>query len=230
MITLEKVSKFYETRDIRTTALHAVSLSVDEGSFIAITGASGSGKSTLLNVVGLLDKADGGHYWFKGRDLFSLGGGEIVEFRKRHLGFIFQNFNLIDELSVFENVELPLLYQGIATAERRQRVMAMLERLDVAHRAGHYPLQLSGGQQQRVAIARALVGRPSLLLADEPTGNLDSQHGLEVMRMLQALNMEGSTILMVTHSAEHAACARQVCSMCDGRLKLPDPIHYELAV
>lgn len=229
MITLENVCKYFETEELRTTALANVNLHLDEHSFVAVTGPSGSGKSTLLNVLGLIDHADSGYYWFNGRDVFSMRPAERMAFRKRHLAFIFQNFNLIDELNVFENVELPLLYQGIAGPERRARVGRVLEQLGIGHRAGHFPQQLSGGQQQRVAIARAIVGKPSLLLADEPTGNLDSKNGTEVMELLQSLHKEGTTILMVTHSPEHAAYADRIVEMRDGLLKAPE-MAYSVAV
>ncbi|MCH1921152.1 ABC transporter ATP-binding protein [Shewanella sp. A3A] len=218
MITLENISKTFANDEVKTQALTDVSLTINEGEFIAIMGSSGSGKSTLLNHIGLLENADAGHYWFEGSDLYQMSRSARQKFRASHLGYIFQNFNLIDDLTVYQNIELPLLYQKVAKSERQQRVNEVLERLELTQRQLHRPLQLSGGQQQRVAIARALVTRPRVILADEPTGNLDSRIGAEVMSLLQELNAEGATIVMVTHSPEHAEYCGRVVEMADGTL------------
>ncbi|NRQ44374.1 ABC transporter ATP-binding protein [Rheinheimera sp. YQF-2] len=216
MIILEKVSKSFTTEHIETQALNAIDLEIDAGDFIAVTGPSGSGKSTLLNVLGLLEPINSGNYWFEGKNLNALSPNRQQLFRKKNIGFIFQNFNLIDELSVFENIELPLIYQGRERKARHHRVDELMERLGIAHRSSHMPQQLSGGQQQRVAIARALSGQPKIILADEPTGNLDSSIGKEVMLLLRELNAQGATILMVTHSKEHANYAGRLIQMKDG--------------
>jgi putative ABC transport system ATP-binding protein len=218
MLTLTDLRKSYRTETVETTALADIDLHIDAGEFVAIMGPSGCGKSTLLNIIGLLDRPTGGQYSLEGRAVAGLSEGELTDIRKRRIGFIFQNFNLIDELSVRENVELALLYHGISASERRARVDAVLDKVGIAHRAGHRPSQLSGGQQQRVAVARAVVAAPALILADEPTGNLDTAHGEEVMRMLRGLNDEGSTIVMVTHSPAHADYAGRVVNMLDGRV------------
>ena len=218
MITLNKISKAYRTSDLETLALHEVSLTIAEGEFAAIMGPSGCGKSTLLNVVGMIDRPTAGHYLFDGTDVSALPEDRLLEFRKRSIGFIFQSFNLIEDLSVEENVALPLLYQGMSKSMRRQRVREVLELVGLNHRARHRPSQLSGGQQQRVAVARAVVGDPKLILADEPTGNLDSQNGTEVMEMLQTLNEQGTTIVMVTHSPSHAAQAQRTIHFFDGKV------------
>ncbi|AZQ12585.1 ABC transporter ATP-binding protein [Shewanella khirikhana] len=218
MITLEKISKSFANDSLETVALSEVSLTIHEGEFLAIMGTSGSGKSTLLNHLGLLEDADSGHYWFEGSDLYQLSRSARQKFRSNHLGYIFQSFNLIDDLTVYQNVELPLIYQGASRAERQKRVNDVLERLELNHRQQHLPQQLSGGQQQRVAIARALVTRPRVILADEPTGNLDSRIGTEVMGLLQELNREGTTIIMVTHSREHTRYCTRTVEMSDGVL------------
>ena len=218
MITLTKISKAYRTSDLETLALNEVSLTIAEGEFAAIMGPSGCGKSTLLNVVGMIDRPSSGHYLFDGTDVSALPESRLLDFRKRAIGFIFQSFNLIEDLSVEENVALPLLYQGMAKSVRRQRVREVLELVGLNHRARHRPSQLSGGQQQRVAVARAVVGDPKLILADEPTGNLDSQNGAEVMEMLQTLNEQGTTIVMVTHSPSHAAQAQRTIHFFDGKV------------
>ena len=218
MLKLSSLRKAYRTESVETTALDNIDLEIDAGEFVAIMGPSGCGKSTLLNIIGLLDRPTAGSYSLEGREVARLAENELTDIRKRRIGFIFQNFNLIDELSVRENVELALLYHGISAAERKARVDAVLDKGGIAHRAGHRPSQLSGGQQQRVAVARAVVAAPALILADEPTGNLDTAHGEEVMRMLRALNDEGSTIVMVTHSSAHADYAGRVVNMLDGRV------------
>ena len=218
MITLSALRKSYRTETVETTALDDIDLHIDAGEFVAIMGPSGCGKSTLLNMIGLLDRPTGGSYALEGREVAQLSENDLTDIRKRRIGFIFQNFNLIDELSVRENVELALLYHGISRAERGARVDKVLDKVGIAHRANHRPSQLSGGQQQRVAVARAVVAAPPLILADEPTGNLDTAHGEEVMRMLRALNEEGATIVMVTHSPAHADYAGRVVNMLDGRV------------
>ncbi len=218
MLTMTGLSKAYRTDTLETTALDNVDLHIGDGEFVAVMGPSGCGKSTLLNVVGMLDSPTGGSYMFDGKEIAGLSEAQLAETRKANIGFIFQSFNLVDELSVRENVELALLYHNIPSSERKARVDAVLDKVGVAHRAAHRPAQLSGGQQQRVAVARALVGQPKLILADEPTGNLDTAHGEEVMRMLRKLNEEGSTIVMVTHSPAHADYASRVVNMLDGRI------------
>ncbi|GAB3468813.1 ABC transporter ATP-binding protein [Massilia terrae] len=218
MLKLSGVSKVHQTGEVQTTALDHIDLDIAAGEYVAITGPSGCGKSTLLSVLGLLDVPSSGDYWFEGRNVAGWSESKLNELRRGRVGFIFQSFNLIEELSVFENVELALEYTGTSAAERRERVSAMLHKLGVAHRAGHRPSQLSGGQQQRVAIARALVAGPALLLADEPTGNLDTAHGDEVMRLLRQINEEGTTVVMVTHSPAHAAQASRTLHLLDGRV------------
>ncbi len=218
LLELKNLTKHYRTEDIETAALAGIDLAIDAGEFVAVMGPSGSGKSTLLNIVGMLDRPDAGEYLFDGRDVARADDDALAARRTHALGFIFQSFNLIEDLSVRENIELALLYRGVRAAERAERVNAVMDRVGIAHRARHRPSQLSGGQQQRVAVARALVGRPRLILADEPTGNLDSQHGTEVMEMLRVLNREGATILMVTHSSEHAQYATRQVQMRDGRV------------
>ncbi|MFO0008077.1 MAG: ABC transporter ATP-binding protein [Betaproteobacteria bacterium] len=218
MLQLTGLTKTYRTEDVETTALDAVDLSIAAGEFVAVMGPSGCGKSTLLNLVGMLDTPTRGQYVFEGTDISGDSERQLAELRKRRLGFIFQSFNLIDDLTVRENIELALLYQRVDGRERAARVDEIMDRVGIAHRARHRPPQLSGGQQQRVAVARALVGRPALILADEPTGNLDSAHGTDVMQMLRGLNEEGTTILMVTHSLEHADYARRIVNMLDGRI------------
>jgi putative ABC transport system ATP-binding protein len=218
MLQLTGLTKTYRTEDVETTALDAVDLNIAAGEFVAVMGPSGCGKSTLLNLVGMLDTPSCGQYVFEGTDISGYSERQLAELRKRRLGFIFQSFNLIDDLTVRENIELALLYQRVDGRERAARVDEIMDRVGIAHRARHRPPQLSGGQQQRVAVARALVGRPALILADEPTGNLDSAHGTDVMQMLRGLNEEGTTILMVTHSLEHAQYARRIVNMLDGHI------------
>ena len=218
MLQLRDLTKTYRTDDVETVALDALSLDIAEGEFVAVMGPSGCGKSTLLNVLGLLDAPTSGSYRFRDRELAGLSEAKLADVRKRNIGFIFQSFNLIDELTVEENVGLALLYHDVPARERRERVAAVMERVGIGHRARHMPSQLSGGQQQRVAVARAVVGGQALILADEPTGNLDSTHGREVMEMLRKLNEEGTTIVMVTHSAAHADYARRTVNLFDGRI------------
>ena len=218
MIKMHDLTKAYRTEDVETTALNSVNLEISAGEFIAIMGPSGCGKSTLLNVIGMLDSPDSGRYAFAGEDVAGYSENKLAEIRKHNIGFIFQSFNLVDELTVAENVMLPLLYQRVAPKERQERVQAVLERVGIAHRAGHRPQQLSGGQQQRVAVARAVVTSPKLILADEPTGNLDSTNGEEVLGMLNELNVDGTTIVMVTHDQGHAGHASRVVNMLDGRV------------
>jgi putative ABC transport system ATP-binding protein len=218
MIKMHDLTKVYRTSDVETTALSHVNLEVNAGEFIAIMGPSGCGKSTLLNVLGMLDSADGGSYNFGDENVAGYSENQLAEIRKRNIGFIFQSFNLVDELTVAENVMLPLLYQKVAPKERDERVQSVLERVGIAHRADHRPQQLSGGQQQRVAVARAVVTNPKLILADEPTGNLDSTNGEEVLELLNQLNSDGTTIIMVTHDQSHADHASRVVNMLDGRI------------
>ncbi|MDX1509197.1 MAG: ABC transporter ATP-binding protein, partial [Woeseiaceae bacterium] len=218
MIQLNELSKVYRTSDVETTALNNVNLKIGDGEFIAIMGPSGCGKSTLLNIIGMLDTPDSGTYEFAGETVSGRSERELAAVRKQNIGFIFQSFNLIDELSVAENVELPLLYQKIPAADRAKRVQEVLERINIAHRADHRPQQLSGGQQQRVAVARAVVANPKLILADEPTGNLDTANGEEVLELLGKLNADGTTIVMVTHDQSHADHASRVVNMLDGRV------------
>jgi putative ABC transport system ATP-binding protein len=218
MLTMRDLSRVYRADTVETTALDGINLDVEDGEFVAVMGPSGCGKSTLLNVMGMLDSPSSGSYVFNGTEVAGLPEAKLADFRKRNIGFIFQSFNLVDELTVRENVELALLYHDVPSAERRRRVDEVMDKVGIAHRAKHRPSQLSGGQQQRVAVARALVGAPNLILADEPTGNLDTQHGEEVMKMLQTLNSEGSTIVMVTHSPAHADYASRVVNMLDGRI------------
>ncbi len=218
MIELHDLSKVYRTSDVETTALNNINLEISEGEFIAIMGPSGCGKSTLLNILGMLDTPNSGSYNFLGEDVANRSERELANVRKQNIGFIFQSFNLIDELSVAENVELPLLYQKMPAKERAERVLQVLERVNIAHRADHRPQQLSGGQQQRVAVARAVVTNPNLILADEPTGNLDTTNGEEVLNLLGQLNSDGTTIIMVTHDQGHADHASRVVHMLDGRV------------
>ena len=218
MLKLSGVSKIHLAGEVRTTALDRIDLEIGAGEYVAITGPSGCGKSTLLGVLGLLDVPTSGAFLFDGHDVSGWSETRLNGLRRGMVGFIFQSFNLIEELSVFENVELALEYTGVPGAERRRRVQAMLERLGVAHRSKHRPSQLSGGQQQRVAIARALVAGPAVLLADEPTGTLDTAHGDEVMRLLRTINAEGTTVVMVTHSPAHAAQASRTVRLLDGRI------------
>jgi putative ABC transport system ATP-binding protein len=218
MIRLNNIDKIFRTEAIETKALGNISLEIKQGEFVAMMGPSGCGKSTLLNIMGMLDNPDQGDYFFNGDNIARHSESKLSELRKHNIGFIFQSFNLIDELSVFENIELALLYHKIPAAERRARVQAVIEKMEIAHRAQHMPSQLSGGQQQRVAVARALVANPKLILADEPTGNLDSVHGQEVMRLLKTLNQEGATVVIVTHSNEHASYAQRRINLFDGKI------------
>ncbi len=218
LLKLESLTRTYRTDEVETTALAAVNLEISEGEFVAVMGPSGCGKSTLLNVIGMLDSPTSGRYLFRGQDIAGLPEAKLAELRKRHIGFVFQSFNLIDELTVADNIELALLYHGLAASERKARVAEVMERMKIGHRARHFPAALSGGQQQRVAVARAVVSRPALILADEPTGNLDSHHGEEVMRLLLELSRAGTTILMVTHSQQHAEYARRTVHLFDGQV------------
>jgi putative ABC transport system ATP-binding protein len=217
MLKLEHVSKVYRAADVETAALDDLSLEVPQGEFLAIMGPSGCGKSTLLNILGLIDSPSAGNYWFMGEDIAKCSEEELTLRRRAGVGFVFQNFNLIDDLTVAENVEVALIYRRVPSSERRKRVTAALERVDLAHRTRHMPKQLSGGQQQRVAVARALVSDPRVILADEPTGNLDSANGEAVMEMLTGVAKSGTTIIMVTHSELHAGKADRVVHMLDGR-------------
>lgn len=218
MLKLQNLTKTFRTDEVETTALDAVNIEINTGEFVAIMGPSGCGKSTLLNIIGMLDTPSGGSYLFKGEEISDYSEAQLADLRKKNLGFIFQSFNLIDELTVFENIELALLYHDVPAKERRERVLAVMEKVGISHRAGHKPAQLSGGQQQRVAVARAVVSNPALILADEPTGNLDSQHGAEVMSLLRQLNKEGTTVVMVTHSRTDAGHARRVINVLDGHV------------
>ena len=219
MIKLENIQKVFRTEEVETVALGGVSLEVKKGEFVAIMGPSGCGKSTLLNILGLLDNPTSGQYLLDGEDVGSLKESQRSKVRKGQIGFVFQSFNLIDELNVEENVELPLTYLGVPKKERKQRVDEVLRRMSISHRSHHFPQQLSGGQQQRVAIARAVVTNPKIILADEPTGNLDSKNGLEVMQLLSELNKEqGTTIVMVTHSERDAGYAQRIVSLLDGQV------------
>lgn len=216
MIKTIALSKIFRTESVQTTALNEVSLEINQGEFVAIMGPSGCGKSTLLNMLGLLDNPTSGELWFLDQEVSRYSENNRTDLRNGNIGFVFQSFNLIDELTVFENVELPLLYAGVSLRERVERVNSALERMQIAHRTEHYPQQLSGGQQQRVAIARAIVTNPRIILADEPTGNLDSTNGNEVMSLLKELNADGTTIVMVTHSDENAREAGRIIRMMDG--------------
>ncbi|MFT5104312.1 MAG: putative ABC transport system ATP-binding protein [Candidatus Latescibacterota bacterium] len=218
MIKLDKLSKVYRTDEIESTALNEVSFEINQGEFVSIMGPSGCGKSTLLNILGMLDKPESGSYEFLGNEIAQLNEKGRSEVRKANIGFIFQNFNLIDELTVFENIELPLLYNKVSSSERKIRVNELIEKIGIAHRASHFPQQLSGGQQQRVAVARALITKPPLILADEPTGNLDSSHGNEVMELMCELNEAGTTIIMVTHSAHDASYSNRIINLLDGQI------------
>lgn len=217
MIKITNLEKYYETKEVQTIALNKLSFEVKEGEFAAIMGPSGCGKSTLLNILGLLDDPDGGSYLFNGIEVAGYNESKRAQLRKHNIGFVFQSFNLIDELTVFENVELPLIYTGVKPAERKERVHEVLEKMQIMHRRKHFPQQLSGGQQQRVAVARAVVNKPKLILADEPTGNLDSTNGNEVMDLLTELNEAGTTIIMVTHSEHDAKFSHRIIRMLDGQ-------------
>ena len=218
MIQVTNLSKVFRTEEIETTALNNVSFTINKGEFVAIMGPSGCGKSTLLNILGLLDNPSGGSYNLLGTEVANLRERERTNYRKGNIGFVFQSFNLIDELNVYENVELPLKYLNISASERKRRVTEILKRMNISHRAQHYPQQLSGGQQQRVAIARAVVANPQLILADEPTGNLDSRNGKVVMDLLCQLNAEGTTVVMVTHSQRDASAAQRIINLFDGEI------------
>ncbi len=218
MIKIESLSKFFQTEEVQTIALNKISMEVKDGEFVAIMGPSGCGKSTLLNILGLLDNPSEGNYFLGETEVGHLKEKERTQVRKGNIGFVFQSFNLIDELNVFENVELPLTYLNIKSSERKDRVNAILKRMNIGHRAKHFPQQLSGGQQQRVAIARAVISNPKLILADEPTGNLDSKNGLEVIQLLTELHKEGTTIVMVTHSQHDAGFSDRVVNLFDGHI------------
>ncbi len=218
MLKLHDLFKVYSTDEVETVALNGVNFEVDQGDFVAVMGPSGCGKSTLLNVIGMLDSPTSGDYYFFDENVAGYRETRLGDIRKQNIGFIFQNFNLIDELNVAENIELALLYHKMPSGQRRKRVSAVMERMGIAHRAKHMPSQLSGGQQQRVAVARAVVGDQPLILADEPTGNLDSVHGQEVIELLRNLNKDGTTIIMVTHSASHADYARRTVNLFDGHV------------
>ena len=218
MIKLHNIKKIFRTEEIETWALREVSLEVKEGEFVAIMGPSGCGKSTLLNILGLLDNPTEGTYTLNGRDVSTLKENERTDIRKGVIGFVFQSFNLIDELNVYENIELPLLYMGVPAKKRKERIKAVMDRMAISHRRKHFPNQLSGGQQQRVAIARAVLSNPKLILADEPTGNLDSTNGREVMDLLSQLHREGTTIVMVTHSQHDATYADRIINLYDGQI------------
>ena len=218
MIRTENLTRIFRTEEVETIALNGVNIEVEDGEFIAIMGPSGCGKSTLLNILGLLDSPTEGKYWLNNEEVGHLKERERTAYRKSRIGFVFQNFNLIDELTVEENVDLQLKYLGVGKAERKERVLEILRKVKLSHRAKHYPHQLSGGQQQRVAIARAVVGKPSIILADEPTGNLDSKNGMEVMQLLSELNEEGTTIVMVTHSKHDATYASRIINLFDGQV------------
>lgn len=218
MIKTSELTKVFRTEEVETTALDKVNLHVKEGEYVAVMGPSGCGKSTLLNILGLLDNPSSGSYIFNGTEVANLRERDRTIFRKGNIGFVFQSFNLIDELNVYENVELPLIYLKMKTSERKKRVEDVLERMKISHRAKHFPQQLSGGQQQRVAIARAVVANPKLILADEPTGNLDSKNGIEVINLLTELNKEGTTIIMVTHNDRDAGYAHRIVNLFDGQV------------
>lgn len=218
MIKTVNLTKVFRTDEVETTALNNVSFSITPGEFVAIMGPSGCGKSTLLNILGLLDNPSAGEYFFNGAEVSRFTERQRARMRKENIGFVFQNFNLIDELNVFENVELPLIYLGLSASERKKRVAEALEQMQITHRRKHFPLQLSGGQQQRVAVSRAIVAKPKLILADEPTGNLDSAHGSEVMKLLTQLNEAGTTIVMVTHSTHDSEFAHRIIHLFDGHV------------
>jgi putative ABC transport system ATP-binding protein len=218
MIKTNALTKVFRTEEVETTALNKVTLEVKEGEYVAVMGPSGCGKSTLLNILGLLDNPTSGSYIFNGTEVANLKERDRTIFRKGNIGFVFQSFNLIDELNVYENVELPLIYLKMKAGERKKMVEGVLERMKIGHRAKHFPQQLSGGQQQRVAIARAVVANPKLILADEPTGNLDSKNGIEVINLLTELNKEGTTIIMVTHSDRDAGYAHRIVNLFDGQI------------
>ncbi len=229
MIRTEDLKKIYTTEDVETTALNNINLEIKEGEYVAIMGPSGCGKSTLLNVLGMIDKASSGKYHFFEEEVSGYSERQRASLRKSNIGFVFQSFNLIDELTVYENVELPLLYLGYSSSERKERVNVALEQMEIIARKGHFPQQLSGGQQQRVAVARAVVAKPKLILADEPTGNLDSAHGEEVMKLLQDLHEAGTTIVMVTHSPAYAEHSHRIIHLFDGHV-VSENIHKEFKI
>ena len=218
MIKIEGLSKFFRTEEVETIALNKVSLEVKDGEFVAVMGPSGCGKSTLLNIIGLLDDPSEGSYYFNGQEVGHLKEKDRTDVRKGNIGFVFQSFNLIDELNVAENVELPLTFMNMKTSDRKQKVKEMMKRMNISHRRNHFPQQLSGGQQQRVAICRAVVSNPKIILGDEPTGNLDSKNGADVMKLLTELNKEGTTIIMVTHSKHDASYAHRIINLFDGQI------------
>lgn len=218
MIIVKNLSKIFRAEEVETTALHSVSFEVEKGEFVAIMGPSGCGKSTLLNILGLLDNPTDGMYYFLGQEISKSTEKQRAKLRRENIGFVFQNFNLIDDLTIFENVELPLIYIGVGINERRERVNEILSQMQILHRAKHFPAQLSGGQQQRAAVARAVITNPSLILADEPTGNLDSSNGEEVMNLLNELNAKGTTIIMVTHSPRDAEFSQRIIRLFDGHI------------
>ncbi len=222
MIRTNNLTKVFRTEEVETTALNNVTFEINEGEFVAIMGPSGCGKSTLLNILGLLDNPTDGEYHFLNNEVSGFSEKQRANLRKKNIGFVFQNFNLIDELSVFENIELPLIYLGYSASERKKRVEEVLNQMQIMHRKNHFPLQLSGGQQQRVAVCRAVVARPHIILADEPTGNLDSTHGDEVMNLLEELNKNGTTIIMVTHSQRDASYAQRIIRLFDGQIVTED--------
>jgi putative ABC transport system ATP-binding protein len=217
MIKIKELEKIYRTEDVETIALNKLSMEVKEGEFVAVMGPSGCGKSTLLNILGLIDDPDAGSFIFDGVEIAHFNERKRADIRKHSIGFVFQSFNLIDELTVYENVELPLIYTGVKPSERKEKVEKVLDKMQIMHRRNHYPQQLSGGQQQRVAVARAVVNNPKLILADEPTGNLDSINGSEVMELLSDLNEQGTTIIMVTHSEHDARFSHRIIRMLDGQ-------------
>lgn len=218
MIKITNLEKVYRTEEVETVALNKISMEVKKGEFVAIMGPSGCGKSTLLNILGLLDDPDGGSFVFADQEVAGYNERKRADLRKKNIGFVFQSFNLIDELTVFENVELPLLYLGVSATERKKRVEEVLEKVQIMHRRNHFPQQLSGGQQQRVAVARAVVNKPKLILADEPTGNLDSSNGNDVMQLLTELNEAGTTVIMVTHSEHDARYSHRIIRLLDGQV------------
>jgi putative ABC transport system ATP-binding protein len=230
MIQLNNLSKIYRTKEVETVAVSAINLHVKPGEFVAVMGPSGCGKSTLLNIIGMLDRPDSGEYIFQGKNLQSLKESELTKCRKENLGFIFQSFNLVDELTVFENIELPLLYLGFSSNERTWMVEGVLDRMNMMHRRNHLPQQLSGGQQQRAAIARAVVHKPKLILADEPTGNLDTSNGIEIMRLLTELNDLGTTIVMVTHSERDADYSSRIIHLLDGKILHENYLNWDKSV
>jgi putative ABC transport system ATP-binding protein len=218
LIKTENLSKVFRTDDVETTALNEVNLQINKGEFVSIMGPSGCGKSTLLNILGLLDNPSAGEFYFLDKEISKYSENQRTKIRKENIGFVFQSFNLIDELTVFENVELPLIYQGVKLSERKSRVEEALSKMEIMHRRNHFPQQLSGGQQQRVAICRAIVGKPNIIFADEPTGNLDSKHGDEVMELLSKLNKQGTTIVIVTHSDRDASYSHRIVRLFDGKV------------